>query len=334
MKESFTSGLYAVHRYLLMAPAGVEISLTATRTSGSWSPVLIVHDEHGTTVHDGAKSHSTSALEVSALVPQPAADAVGVRLVASTRMHLAVFLTGANVVASGFSGALPTDAKYTLDAAIGCSKPPSLYVRGVKLDAEQELWVRYIAEHVVPELPGSPAERFDKGAYVAWWSLKEGVLNVNNPLSYSNCSIPPDKHIGPVELCPNPKNAWQVGLSGVQVTYNTLEGIEQTAAAVFPGRTIAGTLSAAAVAAGFGETTSLAQTIVGSADRLRLSWLLRSGATGFEAQYPAVHSQCFVSAKTWCFGTGWPASASFAPTQADAQQAVADLKAIFQELSP
>jgi len=332
LSEDFSSGLYNAHRYLLMAPAGVAIDLTAKRTAGSWSPSLIVHDEQGTTVHDSEQSLSTSELQVSAILPQPSPDSVGVRIQASTRMHLAVYVTGANVVSSGFVDALPTDAKYTLDASLECTPPGPLTVRGVKLDARQELWVRYIAEQVVPRVPGTKSEQRDKSAYVTWWALKEGVLDVNNPLSYSNCSIPPDKHIGPVELCPNPKNAWQVGLSGVQATYNTLPGVEAIALAVYPQQTTTETLIATGVAAGFGVTTSLGQTIGNAEDRLRLSWLLRNGPIGFEAQYSPVYNQCFVNSESWCFGTGWPSSASFAPSQAAAKQAVADLKLLFETL--
>lgn len=330
--EDFGSGLYEIHRYLLMAPAGVEIELGAKRTAGNWSPLLIVHDEQGTTVHDGTQSSSSAALQVSAISGEP--ESVGVRLLASARMHLAVFVTGANVVASGFSDTLPTDAEYTLDASVGCTPPAPLEVRGVELSARQELWVRYIAEHVVPHVPGSASERIDKSAYVTWWALKEGVLDVNNPLSYSNCSFPPDQRIGPVDVCPNPDNAWQVGLSGVQAAYRTLASVEAIALEVHPQTPITEILTGAAVAAGFGATTALGQTIAASDDRLRLSWLLRNGPVGFEAQYPPVHSECFVSTKPWCFGTGWPSSASFAATQADAQQAVADLKSIFQTLAP
>jgi len=67
--ENFSSGNYNVHSYLLMAPTGVDLDLTLTRTAGSWSPLLVVHDEQGTTVHDGVASHSTSALEVSSTAP-------------------------------------------------------------------------------------------------------------------------------------------------------------------------------------------------------------------------------------------------------------------------
>jgi hypothetical protein len=335
VNDDYGSGLYNVHHFLLMAPAGVNVLLNATRTAGSWNPLLIVHDEQGNTVYDGTNTYSTNALTVSPLPAPGSPDTVGVSITAATRMHLGVYLSGTEAMSAGsFTGSLPTDAKYTLEANLDCTAPPALSVRGVKLSARQELWIRYIGEHVVPQVPFPAAERIDKSAYVAWWALKEGVLDTNNPLSFSNCSIPPDKHIGPVEVCPNAKNAWQVGISGVQSTYNTLAGVEPLAQQAFPGASIEEVLTGAAVAAGYGASTALAQTITTSADRLRLSWLLRSGPVGFAAQYSPVYSQCFVNADSWCFGTGWPSSASFAPSQAEAKVAVADLKAIFQTLAP
>ncbi len=237
VNDDYASGLYNVHHFLLMAPAGVEVLLTATRTAGSWSPLLIVHDEQGNTVYDGTDTHSTNALTVSPLPAPGSPDTVGVSLTAATRMHLGVYLSGSEAVSAGsFTGSLPTDAKYTLEANLDCTAPAGLTVRGVKLSARQELWVRYIGEHVVPLVPGTAAERIDKSAYVAWWALKEGVLDTNNPLSYSNCSIPPDKHIGPVEVCPNPKNAWQVGISGVQATYTTPATATALASTITPAR--------------------------------------------------------------------------------------------------
>ncbi|MBW2528894.1 MAG: hypothetical protein JRI23_32260 [Deltaproteobacteria bacterium] len=325
--ENFSSGNYNVHRYLVMAPADVDVDLRLTRTAGSWSPTLIVHDEQGTTVFDGEQTHSTSSLQVTD--PSSSADEVAVRVRASTRQHLAVFATGASVVASDFSDPLPTDAEYTVDSAFDCTPPAPLTVRGIQLNARQELWVRYIAAYVVPHMLGTRAERIDKAAYVAWWSLKEGVLHVPNPLSYSNCSIPPDQHIGPLELCPNPSNAWQVGVSAVQVTGRTVADVEALALSEFPEQSVDEILTAAAIAAGLGASTALGQAVVGSTDRLRVSWLLRSGPVGFEAEYPVVYGECFVDMEGWCFN-----SASFAPSQSAALDAIADLTAIFETLSP
>lgn len=332
--EDFSSGQYHVHHYLLMAPTSVQVELTLTRAAGSWTPTLIVHDEQGTTVHDGEETYSTSALQVSTVSPAPSPDAMALRIQASPRQHLAVYVTGASVVASDFADVPPTDAEYTLQAALDCASPEPLLVRGIELDAEQDLWVRYIATHVVPLVLGSASERIDKSAYVTWWALKEGVLNVNNPLSYSNCSFPPDQTIGPAEICPDPDNAWQVGLSGVQAAWRTLESVEQLASTVLAQATIGEILVDAAATAGFGASTSLGLTIASSDDRLRLSWLLRNGPVGFEAQYSPVYNQCFVSSEPWCFGSGWPTSAAFAPSQAGALQAIDDLKSIFQALAP
>lgn len=329
--EDFSSGSYNVHSYLLMAPVDVQVEVTLTRTAGSWSPTLIVLDEQGTTVHDGAQSYSPSGLEVETVSPAPSPDAVAVRIRAASYQHLAVFVTGASVVASDFSAFLPTDADYTLEATHDCAPLEPLQVRGVTLDAEQELWVRYLAEHVVPLLPGSASERIEKSAYVTWWSLKEGILHVNNPLSYSNCSIPPDQHIGPVDLCPNPNNAWQVGLSGVQAAWRDLEDVQALAQTVMQAQPSEVLVDAAATA-GLGAATALGQAVATSTDRLQLSWLLRASPVGFEAEYPVVWDDCFDGdgpIENWCFG-----NAPFAGTQAAALEAIADLTTIFEELSP
>lgn len=332
VNEDFQSGLYGVHHYLLLVLADTDVEMTVRRTAGAWLPTLIVHDEQGTTVHDGELSGSTATLDITTI--PPSGDAVGVRVRATKPSHVGVYMTGKNVVSSGFSEGLPTDAEYTIQVDVDCPVPAPLQVRGVTLDARQDLWVRYIATKVVPLVPGTAAERIDKSAYVTWWALKEGVFSVNNPLLYSNCSFPPDKRIGPTEVCPDPNRAWQVGLSGVQAAWKTLSGVETTAGTVYPGQSLSDTLAQGAGASGIGTTTSWGQTIVNSSDRLRISWLLRNAPVGFLAQYPTVHSECFVSEKSWCFGTGWPASASFAATRAQAQQSVEDLKGIFQTLSP
>ncbi len=338
INENFASGLYNVHRYVLLVPANVDVVLTAQSTGGNWQPTLVVHDEQGITVHDGELSHSGGGLTVETLSGGAGAATASTRLRSTTYRHVGVYLSDRSVVQGQFAPSISTDAAYTFEAQVDCTQggpiPGPLTVRGVQLTVRQELWVRYMAQHVVPKLPGSAAERFDKAAYVAWWALKEGVINVNNPLSYSNCSIPPDKHIGPVEVCPNENNAWQVGLSGVQAAYRTLASVEAIALKVYPEKSSDQVALEAGMAAGFGASTTLGQTIAESSERLRLSWLLRDSAVGFEAQYPPVYNECFVSEKSWCFGTGWGATAAFAPNRAGAEQSIADLKALFQALAP
>lgn len=209
-----------------------------------------------------------------------------------------------------------------------------LIVVGTQLGAGQAQWVRHIAKEIVPQMKGSRADRIAKAAEVTWWSLKEGVLELSNPLSYSNCHFPPDQHIGALDVCPNPNNAWQVGISGVQAAWRTLADVEALSASVHPGMSSTDVLVNAAAVAGFSAGSATGQAIAGSTGRLRLSWLLRDGAVGFEAQYPVVHDECFVQGLYWCFGAGWPSSATFAPDVWTSQQAVNDLEAIFAALSP
>src|SRR5690606_26089741 len=104
--EDFASGNYDVHRYLLIAPAGVDVDLDLASTAGSWTPRLVVHDSDGVTVHDGTTSLSSAALTVSS-------DAPGrLRLNAAAGMHLAVFVTS--------DAAIPSEAEYSLDVKVGC----------------------------------------------------------------------------------------------------------------------------------------------------------------------------------------------------------------------
>jgi hypothetical protein len=214
-------------------------------------------------------------------------------------------------------------------------------VRGTVLDPTQAQWVRHVATEVVPQMRGSRAQRIDKAAHVLWWSLKEGILRLDDALSYSNCHVPPDTRIGPTDVCPNPNNAWQVGVSGVQAGWRTLADVEALAADVHPQRSIGETLVAASEAAGFGAASATGSTIAQSTGRLRLSWLLRDGAVGFEAQYPAVQGECFQTFASgwehtcaWCFGSGWDDSAAFAPSRAAAETSVADLAGLLSDLAP
>lgn len=209
-----------------------------------------------------------------------------------------------------------------------------MIVAGTQLGTNRAKWVEHVAKQIVPEMIGSRSERIEKAAVVTWWSLKEGVLDLANPLSYSNCHFPPDQHIGPLSVCPNANNAWQVGISGVQAAWRTLADVEALAKQVHPGSSITEILVDAAQTAGYGPGTSTGQTIASATGRLRLSWLLRDGATGFEAQYPVVQDECFVDGLYWCFGSGWGATAAFAPNRTKALEAIADLEAILDRLAP
>jgi len=50
-------------------------------------------------------------------------------------------------------------------------------------------WIHYVGRDVVPRLAGTRDQALTAAAAVAWWSLKEGVLSLQNPIVYSNCNF-------------------------------------------------------------------------------------------------------------------------------------------------
>lgn len=209
-----------------------------------------------------------------------------------------------------------------------------LVVAGHELWPQEAAWIEYIGHEVVPDLAGSRHERLVTAARASWWALKEGVLDLEDALEYSNCNRPwGDVHIGPVDTC-DPGRAWQVGLSGSQVPWAYVDP-EDTALALFPGETLADILWTTATDAGYDPSvSSTGATIVASTGDLRRSWLLRNSAVGFENQARAVTSECIDQSKSWCYGTGWDTSARYAANRATAMAAIDDLYAILAALAP
>ncbi len=123
INENFGTGLYNVHEYALSAPANVALELTATRTAGSWSPALVLHDEQGATIHDGELSLSTAALSVQGVSSGRNSDTAAVQITAQSDRQLSVFLTGWDAIDNGFVPDLPADADYTLTNFADCTPP-------------------------------------------------------------------------------------------------------------------------------------------------------------------------------------------------------------------
>jgi len=193
-------------------------------------------------------------------------------------------------------------------------------------------WLHYIALEVVPLLEGTREERINTAAVVGWWSLKEGVLFLDNALSYSNCGFTDgQRHIEPLEVCPSGL-AWQVGLAGVQVPNYTLEALEATARRLFPAMTVDQVLEAAALEAGLSSAD--AAVVTASTDSLRKSWLLRSSPVGFTHQVVTVTSECIDRSLSWCYGGTWYPSNLFAPDRESAMAAIEDVRAILGALAP
>lgn len=201
------------------------------------------------------------------------------------------------------------------------------------MTAQQASWVSYFAWCAVPLLQGARDDRLTAAATVAWWALKEGVLDGlhADPVGFNLCRR--NYPIGPLERC-RAGAAWQVGASGVQASGRSLRNVERTAAALFPEMTEAQLLSGAAVEAGYPVGSAENLGIVGSRGALRASWLLHVTAIGFFHQAPIVTDECITGSHSWCYGTGWIDSASYAPNKPSAMQAIIDLREILDVLSP
>lgn len=277
------------------------------------------------------------------------------------RIQIACQSVGETILGDAYWDYLPAHGGYIADAfadtgfrdaipgvrACGDEGPPddgagdvAIRVRGVVLEGNPRRAIQRIARDIVGALPGSREEQLDQAAYVAWWALKEGVLDLDDPLSYSNCGYPSDHRIGPLEVCGHPDYAWQVGIGGVQAAWRSAASVDSIARWVHPGLTTSEILARAATAAGHPPGTYTGDAIVASDGRLRLSWLLREGAVGFAAQYPVVVNECFSECRNgwertcaWCFGSGWDRSAQFASSQGTARSAIAELREVLDRLS-
>ncbi len=209
-----------------------------------------------------------------------------------------------------------------------------LWVNGYQLNATQDKWVRWIATYSVPKLQGTRDARLTVAARVAWWSLKEGVLDLTNPFAYSNCNTTSgDVRIGPLETCAAGR-AWQVGIPGVQVPNYSLATVQSTSASIHSTLTEAQVLAATATQAGYASGTSTYNGIVNSTGDLRKSWLLRNHAVGITLQEPTVTRECITNSYSWCYGTGWSTTARYAPNRTEALESIQELKALMDGLAP
>ena len=213
---------------------------------------------------------------------------------------------------------------------LDCSQP---MVNGHPVDEPACGWLEYFGRDVVPALAGSRDERLDVAATVAWWSLKEGVLFLENPIVYSNCDFEDgSEYIDPLETCPSGR-AWQVGISGIQVPTFLDDRPSQQAAALYPSLTVDEVLELTAAEALLdpSETTALLDS---SDPVLRTSWLLRNSPIGVTLQVDLVVSECVDGSYSWCYGSGWTATSLYAPDKDAALRSIEDIRAVLDGLAP
>ncbi|HEY0637213.1 MAG TPA: SH3 domain-containing protein [Pseudonocardiaceae bacterium] len=210
---------------------------------------------------------------------------------------------------------------------------PGIVVNGYQVSADEERWLRWIAANTVARVEGSRATKLTTTSRVAWWSLKEGVLELNPVHPYSNCAYPSDHHIGPLETCPA-GYAWQVGIAAAQVPNYPMSTTEATALRLYPGSTITQVLAHTANYAGYATGTATHTAIVNSTGSLRNSWLLRNHGVGFTHVAPTVYTECISGTRYWCYGTGWLESRLYAPDKTTALRVIRELSATLDSLAP
>lgn len=337
LDQDFSSGLYNVHRVRTSAVAEAETRVRLERTGGAWHPALVVAELDGTVLSDGETGLVEDDLQVHVMESGREGDTADVWITTAEDLDLDVFVTGWSAVDSGFVEFQPLDATYTLGVESVCDDQPPLdcsgpTVNGHPVNEPACGWLEYFGREVVPALAGSREERLDTAATVAWWSLKEGVLFLDNPIVYSNCAFESgSEYIDPLETCPEGR-AWQVGIAGIQVPTFLGGQPAQQAAALHPSLTEDQVLDLTATEALL--TPSEIAAVVASTGSLRASWLLRNSPIGVTLQLPLVESECIDGSYSWCYGTGWTATSLYAPDKASAMQSIADIRAIFDILAP
>jgi hypothetical protein len=191
------------------------------------------------------------------------------------------------------------------------------------LTASESRWISYIENHVAPIIGARSA------AVVAWWALKEGILDLPNPWRHNLCSRGGgDVRVGDLETCPGA--AWQVGMSGIQPNNVSLASVEAAATKLYSGRSIPSILRSIADEAGVDE--GIAQVVQAATGDLRKAWLLRDPAIGFYLQAPFVEKGCITGSYSWCYGT-WDTARRFASNPARVQEVVSELQSRFSSAS-
>ncbi|MDB6025312.1 MAG: hypothetical protein JWM68_1535 [Verrucomicrobiales bacterium] len=246
------------------------------------------------------------------------------------------FIFAALVLLNGLV-ALP--AAETISPSTEKKSAPTFVVNGHTLHAKEQAWVGFVAKAVIPQLKGTRPDRIKIAAEVSWWGLKEGLYKTPNPIAFSSCSkLQPDGKkkdvpLGPLAACETGR-AWQVGIAAVQVGNFPAEKVSDTIKELWPEKSIAEILKEAARIAGYKANDPTSTAIANSTGVLQKSWLLRHPVVGFTLVDKNIRNQCINSSHDYCFGSRWPETAAYAPTQQAALKSIADLEKIYDALAP
>ena len=330
--ENYHTGKYNVHRWATTFYDAHYNIVDLRARAGQWEAVLLIARADGTVLFDGKVGQKAAGLNVQVI--SQSADRMRLRVDTDSDFSGAVFVTSRKTLQSGFTDRIPMAAEYALTVSSKCDNPPPACEVNSHVVAEPACgWLNHVGRKVVPRLAGTRSERLTTAARVAWWSLKEGVMFLQNPIVYSNCNFPSsgDMRIGPLQTCPSGQ-AWQVGLSAIQVPGRSLSELRRVSNTIYPNKSLQDVFRQTANEAGLSQSQT--NQVVQSTGSLRRSWLLRDSAIAFTLQVDTVTRECIDDTRSWCFGTGWGATRKYAPDKAGAQQSIADIRGLFDVVAP
>jgi hypothetical protein len=123
LSENYSTGRYNVHRFVTSLPAGDTVRIRFLRSAGVWSPAVVVFDTEGELVYDGAVAGGHAVVTAIPVATGAEGGAAEVELEASAPVDVNVYVTSWAVLASGFEGSVPRDARYELRMAHECTTP-------------------------------------------------------------------------------------------------------------------------------------------------------------------------------------------------------------------
>jgi len=132
--ENFSSGRYNAHRYRLTISPGGPVSLSLSRSAGSWAPAFVIATADGGVLGQGRDARSGVTLRAQ----HDGRDGNPARLTLSAErtISLDVYVTGWRAVQSNFQNGLTRTARYQLAMGQQCGgspaePPPSTAIRNL-----------------------------------------------------------------------------------------------------------------------------------------------------------------------------------------------------------
>ncbi|KAL9652659.1 hypothetical protein ABK040_003962 [Willaertia magna] len=247
------------------------------------------------------------------------------------------------IICENVNGAVWASSQYLKSHTSASNNTPiSDKVLGNILNVNEVKWLKYIGQKVVPQLTsyynGNREIALQNAAIVAWWSLKEGILQIENAIRFNLCDpnhVVKSNQWDGICAKENGFGTWQVGLAAIQSPITeeraktmivNLENNICKKLGLNPNQALLNIVNEA----GFGN--DIAKNIMSSQGRLRASWLLRIPSVSFVVQLPIINNECFSgNVRNWCYSSKWSPSNKYSPTIESMSIAVNDVKNILSK---